>query len=89
MKKLLASTIVLCTLILGANGSIAATSNGATPVDEPTNKTLAQKSFISMNIGVELAGLEKAAQEAAQGVTLIGESLESLANIISGCSRFW
>ena len=40
-----------------------------------------QSSYITVNVGVELSGLEKAAQQAAQGITLIGESLNSLASL--------
>jgi hypothetical protein len=33
-----------------------------------------------MNIGVEIAGLEKAAEDAAEGLNLIGEALQELAD---------
>jgi len=39
-----------------------------------------QSSFITMNIDVELGGLQKAASEVAQGFVSIGESLSNLAN---------
>ena len=48
--------------------------------NESMEETHPDSSYVTVNIGVELGGLEKAAEEAAQGITLIGESLESLAS---------
>ncbi len=35
--------------------------------------------YLSMNVGIEVSGLERAAEQAAEGLTLIGESLDKLA----------
>ena len=43
-------------------------------------KTQHETSYVKMNIGLEISGLEKAASEAAQGLNLIGGALQNLAN---------
>ena len=42
--------------------------------------TQKQLPHVTMNIGVEIGGLEQAAEQAAQGLVLIGESLDKIAS---------
>lgn len=39
-----------------------------------------EKPYVSVNVGVEINGLEQATQQAAQGLVLIGESLDKIAS---------
>lgn len=70
LTRLINSLLVLMLLL---TGTAHATSQGETGRSTPTP-------YVSMNIGVEISGLERAAEEAAQGLTLIGESLGKLAD---------
>ena len=69
-------SFLLCFVSGGAVNVHAAQSLNS----ESEQHSYSQSSYITVNIGVELDGLEKAAQEAAEGVVLIGDSLNTLAS---------
>lgn len=50
--------------------------------DEPelSGEASLHSPYVTLNIGVEMDGLERAANEASQGLMLIGESLQEIAN---------
>ena len=68
---------LLVLVIQGGYENALAEQNTATELSEDVNP---KPSYISVNVGVELRVLEEAAKEAALGITLIGESLDKLAN---------
>ncbi len=80
MKILLVLSIMYSALLFIAHSEYASALDGQNSTDEPIIETHPKSSYITMNIDVELGGLEKAASEAAQGIVLIGESLNSLAS---------
>ena len=80
MKKLPVLSIMFSALILIAHSEFTSALDGKNSSDEPIKEIHSHSSYINMNIDVELGGLEKAAGEAAQGIVLIGESLDNLAS---------
>jgi hypothetical protein len=80
MKKLLASLILISIHVIFVHGALADSRDGQTSTGELRKEVNTQTPYITMNIGVEIAGLEKAAKEAAEGLNLIGESLQNLAD---------
>lgn len=80
MKKLLASLILVSVHVFFVHGALADSLDGETSTGELRKEVNTQTPYITMNIGVEIAGLEKAAKEAAEGLNLIGESLQNLAD---------
>jgi predicted PurR-regulated permease PerM len=80
MKKLLASLILVSVHVFFVHGALADSLDGQTSTGELRKEINTQTPYITMNIGVEIAGLEKAVKEAAEGLNLIGESLQNLAD---------
>ncbi len=80
MKILLVLSIMYLALFFVAHSEYASALDGHNSTDEPIMEAHPKSSYITMNIDVELGGLEKIAGEAAQGIVLIGESLNSLAS---------
>ena len=80
MKKLLVLSIMYSALFFVAHSEYANALDGQNSTDERIMEAHPISSYITMNIDVELGGLEKAAGEAALGVVLIGESLNILAS---------
>ncbi len=66
MKRLFAYLFLLSALVFPVLGAYAAAD--------------VEKSFVTLNVGVELGGVEAAVVDAAEGLTLIGESLNTLAS---------
>jgi len=71
--------IVAITLLFSST-TYAIPTTPATESTDITQGALPGAPFISMNIGVEINGLEQAAHDAAEGVNLIGASLQRLAD---------
>ena len=80
MKRLPVLSIMFSALVFIAHSEFTSALDGQNSSDEPIKDIHSQSSYITMNIDVELGGLEKAAGEAAQGIVLIGESLDNLAS---------
>jgi hypothetical protein len=80
MKRLLVSSIMVLSFSSIVHSESACALDEQYATGKPLEANHPQSSYITMNIGVELGGLEKAAGEAAQGITLIGESLNKLAS---------
>jgi len=74
------SSIILSFLLFFISGGATHLHAGQSLNSESVQEAHAQSSYITVNIGVELGGLEKAAEEAAQGIILIGDSLNTLAS---------
>lgn len=72
--------IVLPFLLFVVSGSSTNLHAGQSLDGGSEQQSLSQSSYITVNIGVELDGLEKAAQEAAEGIILIAGSLNTLAS---------
>jgi len=80
MYSLLVRLLLLCTLAFSMQSAYAE-ATAATPGSNQTGAPDPDKRpYVMLNVGVELAGLEAAAQDAAEGLTLIGKSLNSLAS---------
>ena len=80
MKILLVLSIMYSALFFVAHSEYASALDGQNSTDERIMEAHPISSYITMNIDVELGGLEKAAGEAALGIVLIGESLNILAS---------
>lgn len=80
MKQSIASFILISMLVFYSQGVVADSLNGQVSSAEMGKDAGMQTSHVTMNIGVEISGLEKAAEQAAEGLNLIGESLQNLAN---------
>ncbi len=80
MKILLVLSIMYLALFFVAHSEYASALDGQNSTGEPIMEAHPKSSYITMNIDVELGGLEKIAGEAAQGIVLIGESLNNLAS---------
>ena len=80
MRKLLVLSIMYSVLFFGIHSEYASALDGQKSNGEPIMEAHPISSYITMNIDVELGGLEKAAGEAALGIVLIGESLNILAS---------
>ncbi|MCP4010212.1 MAG: hypothetical protein GY726_11955 [Proteobacteria bacterium] len=80
MKESRASFVLVSMLFFFASGAFADSREGLDAGSVSGGAAEKQTPYISMNIGVEIAGLETAAEEAAQGLNLIGEALYELAN---------
>jgi hypothetical protein len=80
MKILLVLSIMYSALLITVHSEYASALDGENPTGEPILEAHPKSSYITMNIDVELGGLENAAGEAAQGIILIGESLRNLAS---------
>jgi hypothetical protein len=80
MKILLVLSIMYLALFFVAHSEYASALDGQNSTDERIMEAHPIPPYITMNIDVELGGLEKAAGEAALGIVLIGESLNILAS---------
>lgn len=80
MKKSTASIILALTALFYICGVYAESADGQTAGSEPGPQAHTQNPYINMDINVEIAGLENAAAEAAEGLNLIGEALHELAD---------
>ncbi len=80
MKESLTSLVLVSVLFFFTSGASADSPEGLDAGSVSGGAAEKQTPYISMNIGVEIAGLETAAEEAAQGLNLIGEALHELAN---------
>jgi len=80
MKESLASFVLVSVLSFFTHGVFADSPEGLDASSVAGGETHKQTPYITMNIGVEIAGLETAAEEAAQGLNLIGEALHELAS---------
>ena len=67
---LLLGFILTSTPARAADPAAAMPDNAASSADTP---------YVSMNVGVEISGMQQAAEQAAQGLVLIGESLDEIA----------
>lgn len=70
---LLISTIMVAAVAASAEAPALPSSGSQGAQQQPTP-------YVTMQVGVEISGLEHAAQQAAEGLTLIGESLHDLSN---------
>ena len=80
MKTIFTSLILVATLVFSAQNTYSDTHDELSLNEQAGQAGPAQNPYVSIKIGVEIAGLEKAAEEAAEGLKLIGESLHELAN---------
>jgi hypothetical protein len=80
MKNSFALLFLLSILVLPVPGAFAGSPEEEDPGIAPAREVHEQTSYVTLNIGVEITGLGKAAADAAQGLNLIGESLHELAN---------
>jgi hypothetical protein len=79
MKKSLTSLFLLSMLALVVQSAISDTNEGQAANGGVQLEADTQNPYVTMNIGVEIAGLEQAAEQAAQGLILIGQALHELA----------
>ncbi len=80
MKESPASFVLILILAIYAHSAIADAHVALDASSDAGREIQKQTPRISMNIGVEITGLETAAEEAAQGLNLIGEALQDLAD---------
>lgn len=80
MKTLLTTLILVLSLAFFPQATFADSANEHTPGNEADINIRKSTPYINMNIGVEINGLEAAAVQAAEGLTLIGESLRDIAD---------
>ncbi len=71
MKKLLFLILLVSSLVFHAHAAQANAHEGQVSTQIP---------YVTVNIGVEISGLGTAAEDAATGLNLIGESLQNLAD---------
>ena len=69
--------ILLLGITLNPAFAQAASSTDDTPIGAEAR---ADTPYVNMNVGIEVSGLQQAAEQAAHGLVLIGESLEEIAN---------
>lgn len=80
MKESPASFVLILILAIYAHSAFADAHVALDASSDAGREIQKQTPHISMNIGVEITGLETAAEEAAQGLNLIGEALQDLAD---------
>ena len=80
MKNLIASLVLISIALFSIQSVYSDSHDGQTPGSELRPEAHMQTPYISMDIDVKIAGLESAAEEAAEGLTLIGEALHKLAD---------
>lgn len=80
MSQLRAILMLFLALFVFAQGTFAGSPDVASLSAESGVESNAHTPYISMNIGVEISGLETAAEQAAEGLKLMGESLQKLAD---------
>jgi hypothetical protein len=80
MKNLIASLILISIALFTIQSVYSDSLDGQTPGSELRPEAHMQTPYISMDIDVKIAGMESAAEEAAEGLTLIGEALHKLAD---------
>jgi len=80
MKKSLTSLFLVSVLALVVQSALSDTIKEPTANGRVEQEADAQNPYVTMNIGVEIDGLEQAAEQAAQGLILIGQALQELAD---------
>lgn len=84
MKTLITSLttvwVLTLNLTLFSQAAFADSSNEFVSSSKAEAKTHEHTAYVSMNVGVEINGLETAALQAAEGLELIGESLRNIAD---------
>lgn len=80
MKTLLSTLILVLNLAFYPQATFADSGKDYTPGNEADINIQKTTPYINMNVGVEINGLEAAAVQAAEGLTLIGESLRDIAD---------
>jgi hypothetical protein len=80
MKKSLAFLILLSMFALVVQSAFSDTLGGQAANGQMEDWAGTQGPYVTMNIGVEIVGLGQAAQQAAEGLNLIGQALHELAS---------
>ena len=79
MKKLLTPSAISLFLLVSTHSECTFAQDGPTSIGGSGQGSEQEAPVVTLNVGVELDGLEAAAREAADGINLIGESIGLLA----------
>ena len=80
MKKATSFRLGVLILLLGIALNLSPAGAANTAEDAPSEAdSLANTPYVTMNVGVEISGMQQAAEQAAHGLVLIGESLDEIA----------
>lgn len=80
MKKSLTSLFLVSMLALVVQSAMSDTIEEQVANGRVEQEADTQNPYVTVNIGVEIMGLEQAAEQAAEGLNLIGQALHELAN---------
>lgn len=80
MKKSLTSLFLVSMLALVVQSAMSDTIEEQVANGQVEQEADTQNPYVTVNIGVEIMGLEQAAEQAAEGLNLIGQALHELAN---------
>lgn len=78
--NLILTLVLTLNLTIFAQSGFADSSNALAPNSEQSEENPQQTPYISMNVDIQVNGLEDAAVQAAEGLELIGSSLRNIAD---------